>query len=197
MSTKRAGEDFYFLNKVFQLGHVQDITGTTVRPSPRPSDRVLFGTGPEMIKWSQNNHQPYLTYHPDVFRALKTFMDQTDQYYKVSEKDRERLLEKLDPVLGDFLLAVNFRGELQRINNNCNSLPAFRKHFFHWFNGLRIIRYIHTAHERALSKIPLDQAASRLLKCMNHHPPKDCQKLLETYRQMEKENPKAIQASPH
>jgi len=192
MNTKRAGEDFYFLNKVFQLGHVRDITGTAVYPSPRPSERVLFGTGPEVIQWSQNSHQPYLTYHPDVFRILKAFMDQTGQYYQASEKGQQQLMEKLDPMLRDFLSSVNFQGELHRINNNCNSLPAFRKHFFHWFNGLRIIRFIHTAHEKSLSKIPLDQAASQLLEWMGKHSPKGYQNLLETYREIERINPRAI-----
>ncbi|MBS3808245.1 MAG: hypothetical protein KGY60_12130 [Bacteroidales bacterium] len=192
MNTKRAGEDFYFLNKVFQLGHILDITGITVWPSPRPSSRVLFGTGPEMIKWSQNNDQPYLTYHPDVFRALKTFMDQANQYYKAPEKDQESLLEKLDPVLRDFLTSVNFRGELHRINNNCNSLPAFRKHFFHWFNGLRIIRFIHTTHEQALSKIPLHQAAAQLLEWMGQSPAENYYNLLQFYREIEKRSPKIL-----
>ncbi len=45
MSRRRAGEDFYFLNKLAKLGLVGRIGGTVVRPSPRPSLRVPFGTG--------------------------------------------------------------------------------------------------------------------------------------------------------
>ncbi len=192
MNTKRAGEDFYFLNKVFQLGHVRDITHTTVCPSPRPSDRVLFGTGPQVIKWSENPDQTYLTYDPAVFQSLKHFMEQADRFYKATAQQHGELLESQDPVLRDFLHAVGFPGELHRINNNCNSLPAFRKHFFHWFNGLRIIRFIHTAHEKSLGKVPLHRAATRLLEWLGHHPPQSYRNLLETYRHLERHNPKAI-----
>jgi hypothetical protein len=192
MNTKRAGEDFYFLNKVFQLGGVKDITDTAVYPSPRPSGRVLFGTGPEMIKWSNNNHQPYLTYHQDAFKALKTFMEMADRFYKVSKEDQESLLNSQDPVFRDFLASVNFQRELHRINNNCNNPQAFRKHFFHWFNGLRIIRFIHIAHEKSLPKIPLHQAASRLLEWLEYSPTENYRTLLETFRQLEHDNPGSI-----
>ena len=49
MNKRKAGEDFHFLNKVIPLGGFADLTRTTVYPSPRPSDRVPFGTG----KWNR------------------------------------------------------------------------------------------------------------------------------------------------
>ncbi len=176
MTTKRAGEDFYFLNKVFQLEHVQDVTSTAVYPSPRFSERVLFGTGPEMLRWSQNREQgrqTYLTYDPEVFACLKRFIARVDAFYKATPARRDELLGEQDAVMQDFLGQVHFARELTRINNNCNSLRAFRKHFFHWFNGLRIIRFIHVAHEREHSKIPLHQAATTLLRWMNLEAPAD------------------------
>jgi len=192
MNTKRAGEDFYFLNKVFQLGGVKDITDTAVYPSPRPSGRVLFGTGPEMIKWSDNNHRPYLTYYPDAFKTLKAFMELADRFYKASEEDQESLLKKLDPVLRDFLASINFQSELSRINNNCNSPAAYRKHFFHWFNGLRIIRFIHIAQEQEYEKVPLNHAAQTLLRWRGDEPANDYPALLNQYREIERQNPRMI-----
>ena len=192
MNTKRAGEDFYFLNKIFQLGHLQDITGTAVYPSPRPSNRVLFGTGPEMIKWSQNNHQAYPTYTPEVFRILKRFMDRSENFYKAGKDQIDQLLAKQEVVMQDFLYGIDFERELYRINDNCNSLQSFRKHFFHWFNGLRIIRFIHTAHERHLDKVPLDQAASTMLQWMGYTPPDGYRQLLKFYRKIERTRPLSI-----
>ena len=45
MNRRKAGEDFYFVHKIIPLGGFTDLTATTVYPSPRPSDRVPFGTG--------------------------------------------------------------------------------------------------------------------------------------------------------
>jgi len=192
MNTKRAGEDFYFLNKVFQLGGVKDITETAVYPSPRPSNRVLFGTGPEMIKWAGNNHQPYLTYAPDVFVSLQKFFSRTDDFYKISEERRKKIPDELDPVMHSFLDSIGFGRELDRINNNCNSLETFRKHFFHWFNGLRIIRFIHIAHEKNYEKVPLNHAAQTLLRWRGDDPAGGYRSLLDQYREIESNNPRMI-----
>src|ERR1041385_133403 len=40
MNKRQAGEDFYFLQKMFALGGFTELNGTTVFPSPRESDRV-------------------------------------------------------------------------------------------------------------------------------------------------------------
>src|SRR3972149_3134037 len=40
MNRKKAGEDFYFLQKVFPLGQFYRLNTTRVIPSPRPSNRV-------------------------------------------------------------------------------------------------------------------------------------------------------------
>ena len=40
MIRRKAGEDFYFLNKIFQLGKISEVNSTAVYPSPRFSDRV-------------------------------------------------------------------------------------------------------------------------------------------------------------
>ncbi|MCX7697732.1 MAG: glycosyltransferase family 2 protein [Bacteroidales bacterium] len=45
MPLKTSGEDFYFLQKVRQVGFILPYAETTVYPSGRISNRVLFGTG--------------------------------------------------------------------------------------------------------------------------------------------------------
>ena len=46
MTRSQAGEDFYFLQTLAQIGTVGEITTTKVYPSARLSDRIPFGTGP-------------------------------------------------------------------------------------------------------------------------------------------------------
>ncbi|MGK0172928.1 MAG: hypothetical protein ACI9W2_004672, partial [Gammaproteobacteria bacterium] len=45
MNRRQAGEDFYFLNKVAQRLEIAELSGITVYPSARLSQRTPFGTG--------------------------------------------------------------------------------------------------------------------------------------------------------
>ena len=53
MNRRQAGEDFYFLQNLAQLGSVGEINTTRVFPSARLSDRVPFGTGAAIQKWME------------------------------------------------------------------------------------------------------------------------------------------------
>ena len=50
MNRRQGGEDFYFIQKVAQRGSWSECNETCVYPSPRPSDRVPFGTGPAVAR---------------------------------------------------------------------------------------------------------------------------------------------------
>jgi hypothetical protein len=194
MSQRKAGEDFYFLNKLFQLGNIQEITETHIHPSPRPSDRVLFGTGPEIIKFTEQADEDYLTYHPQFFSALKQFFSMIERFYNNSEQDTNKTIQKLPFFIQTFLRKNKGEENIQRILNNCKSLEIFRKHFFLWFNGLKIIRLIHEAHETTFNKIPLFEAAKIMLE---HRGFKSTQidnykDLLKYYRQIELNHPESI-----
>ena len=49
MNRRKAGEDFYFINKLIKGENFGEITNTTVFPSPRTSNRVPFGTGKAIV----------------------------------------------------------------------------------------------------------------------------------------------------
>jgi len=163
MNKRKAGEDFYFLNKLFQLGNIREITETRVFPSPRLSERVLFGTGPEIKKISTNPEQKYLTYHPDLFTHLKSFFSKAEQLYNIPENKIHEVFTDLPTFFQKFLIKNNATNNIQRIRNNCAGLEIFKKHFFLWFDGLKIIRLIHEAHETTYKKIPLLKAAEIML----------------------------------
>ena len=71
MNKRQAGEDFYFLHKIIPLGHFGEINTTRVIPSPRPSDRVPFGTG-RAVRDYLATHK-FETYPLEAFRDLKQF----------------------------------------------------------------------------------------------------------------------------
>jgi len=73
MNKRKAGEDFYFLHKIIALGGFVDLTATTVLPSPRPSERVPFGTG-KAVRDILSGH-PIQTYSLEAFLDLKQLIE--------------------------------------------------------------------------------------------------------------------------
>ena len=187
MNKRKAGEDFYFLNKLFQLGNIMEVTETRVCPSPRPSERVLFGTGPEIKKICNNSDQEYLTYHPDFFTHLKRFFSKAEHLYNIPEEEINEVFADLPPFFREFLNKNNAEKNIKRIRNNCAKFEIFKKHFFLWFDGLKIIRIIHEAHETTYKKIPLLKAAEIMLGYRGYKLPQSCsyKEMLNTYKKIE------------
>ncbi|MCF8233008.1 MAG: hypothetical protein K9J27_12560 [Bacteroidales bacterium] len=192
MIRRKAGEDFYFLNKIFQLGNICEVNSTTVYPSPRFSKRVLFGTGPEVEKITREPDKPYMSYNPEAFQTLKAFFSGIDRLFHCSERDVEDYLSALAPGLRAFLQFIGFQREIKRINDNCKKPEVFRKHFFQWFGGLKIIRYMHIVHNEYLEMVPVHRAASDMLERLGYSEElkseifSDAFQLLRKYREIER-----------
>ncbi len=73
MNRRKAGEDFYFLQKFFDAGRFSECNTTRVIPSPRPSGRVIFGTGAAVSEFLSSKAEP-LTYNPAAFDSIGTFL---------------------------------------------------------------------------------------------------------------------------
>ena len=146
MGKQQAGEDFYFLQKIFPLGKTIEIKTTTVYPAARLSDRVPFGTGPALAKMISGKELIKLTYTFESFRILKTLFDSIDRLFKSS--DIKKTLETFSPILTEFLLNDDFISEMEIINRTTSTFPAFRKRFFHYFNAFKILKYLNFAHPK-------------------------------------------------
>ncbi len=83
MNKRKAGEDFYFLNKVFPRGNIAELNSTRVIPSPRSSERVVFGTGKEMEKWLQNNKLD--VYNFQAFIDLAEFLSCKEEFLNLTK----------------------------------------------------------------------------------------------------------------
>jgi len=161
MNKKQAGEDFYFLHKIMPLGNYAYLKRTTVYPSPRPSMRVPFGTGP-VINEAIKSKEEFEVYHFEVFENLKFFFQQIDKLFKIKDFNVSEL--QIHPSLEEFLLRNNFEEALQEINSNTARIQNFRKRFFAWFDAFRIIKYINAAHEKYYRKVPVHSAVKEYLK---------------------------------
>ena len=188
MNKKPAGEDFYFIQKLAPLGHFHEIRSTRVIPSPRPSDRVLFGTGPAIRKFIDSSGEGLPAYSLLSFHHLRKLFDQVNRFYRMGEDEIGRLTTTLPEPVRIFLEKIDFPGRIDEINRNAASVESFRKRFFRWFNAFMVIKYLNYSHERFFEKMPVFKASIELLSELGMTLPADIQpgQLLEIFRGMER-----------
>ena len=94
MNKKKAGEDFYFLQKIIQLGNFMEINTTRVIPSPRTSDRVPFGTGRSMLEYLEGKSLDE-SYSFQSFRDVKVFIELFLKEYETNKRYESDFLSSL------------------------------------------------------------------------------------------------------
>jgi glycosyltransferase involved in cell wall biosynthesis len=169
MNRRQAGEDFYFLQNLVQIGPVGEITGTTVHPSARLSDRVPFGTGPVLQKWMKGEEDLTKTYNFQAFADLKQFFDKKNKLFKISETEFLESLEKLPASVSAFLLEDNFWSKISDLNENCSSQVTFQNRFFQKFNAFKILQFLNFSHGKYYQKADIDVQANQLINLMPHN----------------------------
>ena len=164
MNRRKAGEDFYFLHKAGALGNVLEITDTTVYPSARTSDRVPFGTGKAQMDWLDNSSPHRNLYHPQSFEDLKTFFTQIPHWYQNHNTWPQIQAKLLPESIQYFIQSYDFEQVWAHLQANTRSWPVFRQQFFAWWNGFRVLKYIHATRDHFYPLISSEEASFRLLK---------------------------------
>ena len=158
MNIKKAGEDFYFLQKFIENGTVIECNDTKVIPSPRISDRVPFGTGKAVGDLTNASSVIYYTYDPKSFMVLKELVDHINQLYFNDEPINNY---ELHPGLMKFLELINIESKIQEAKSNTTDLPGFRRRFFKHFNAFQLMKYVHFMRDHYFQNIPIDEAISQ------------------------------------
>jgi hypothetical protein len=146
MGRQQAGEDFYFLQKVFPLGKTRFIDTTCVYPAARVSSRVPFGTGPAIAKMIDAKKYVKLTYRMEAFEELKQLFDQLGSFYQASGQQSEILLSRFPGYMVAFLKENEFLAKIEEIRKHTASPENFRKRFFNYFTAFRILKYLNAVH---------------------------------------------------
>lgn len=171
MNRRKAGEDFYFLHKIFPSGNFFELNSTCVYPSPRPSQRVPFGTGSTIHKVIHRQ------YEITAF-SLQTFADLKKLNSSVSVLFNSGLNEWLKPLpetVKRFFEIQQAAGKLIEIKANAASPATFAKRFYSWFDGLLLLQFFHFCRDYFYRDEPLEEAASRLIQ-MHYRAPVPSQK---------------------
>ncbi len=186
MNRRKAGEDFYFFHKIIPLGGFTDLTSTTVYPSPRPSDRVAFGTGKAVREMLAG--RSFKTYPLEAFLDLKQLIERAPALYRGGKAGDSEVLAGLPRPVREFLAEQKFAAILAEIQRNTSSEAAFRKRFFRWLDGFRAMRFLHYARDRFYGAGAVDEQSASLLARSNDGKARgrDLTELLMIYRGLDR-----------
>jgi hypothetical protein len=154
MNTRKAGEDFYFLHKVIPKGGFREID-TTVYPSDRVSDRVPFGTGKALSQYRRD--KTYLTNNHSIFKLIKNFISTPEKYMMNNEYP-------IDQAILPFLEQNEFHIAIQKCQKQSVDVVSFRKLFFEWMDGFRILKLVHFLRDHHAPNAPLNEQLEWLNK---------------------------------
>lgn len=159
MNKRKAGEDFYFLQKFIDKGSLNELTTCRIIPSPRASDRVPFGTGRAILEAMEGARAIDYSYAFDTFQVLKDTFSHVENWYKEN------------PILNnyaiDFFGGENFMNKIEEIRNNSSNAERFRIRFFQWFNGFYCLKFVHYLRDHAFQNAELLSEVPRLLTAID------------------------------
>ena len=132
MNKRKAGEDFYFMQKFIQLGPIYELNSTCVYPSPRVSDRVPFGTGRAIGERVNGSVDHLLTYNMQSFYDLKELTSVVPKFYESFDE-----IVRLPVAIKCFFKEENLISKLLEIKRESASLTTFVKRFYAWFDAFQ------------------------------------------------------------
>ncbi len=190
MNCRQAGEDFYFLHRVIELGGFTELNSTRVIPSPRPSHRVPFGTGRAVQEHLLRSDRAGSTYALQSYVDLKEFLALGPKLREAAAGGADRALMELSPPLRSYLEGQGFGRELEKMRRETRGEDAFRRRFFGWFHAFRVMKSLHHCRDRAYGEGDLQETAMETLRlrgreCGSSDAP-GLEELLSAFRKMDR-----------
>ena len=162
MNKKKAGEDFYFMHKLMPVCKTDQINSTYNVLSARTSDRVPFGTGKAMNEAYNSKLKNFYSYQPVIFNELKEFFSFIEQLTDLNELEQCRLKLPNNKVVMHFN-EYDYWKDLEKIKNNCKNTVQFKPRFYQFFNGFKVLKYVHWARDQYFTNIVLKEAVCQFL----------------------------------
>lgn len=157
----KSGEDFYFLQKLAKSGPIVRQGQAPALPAPRPSPRVIFGTGPAIGMGLRGEWGSCPIYPAALFGDLQRFYAGLTALYTDPAMD-------LGPV-GAFAAEKWGADWHVSIRRNRTSAAAFKKACTEKFDALRMLQYLkaHYAYDPQTDALNL---LERLRDCARRYP---------------------------
>lgn len=163
MNKRKAGEDFYFLQKFIKLGTFSELNSTKVIPSPRPSHRVPFGTGRAIAEMQANSRELNKSYAWENFLILKEACHKVENWYQGEVITH--------PLLVSFYGKLKWEKAIKGIRSNSSSAVNFKKRFFNWFDAFQCLKFMHFLRDVHAPQRPLEEEVPKLLRACGEAAP--------------------------
>ncbi len=170
MNKKKAGEDFYFIEKIIKNYEIKRINSTKVFPAGRPSWRVPFGTGQRINRFLSKSQNEYLLYEPEGFVILKKWLELFNSENTFSTPDYLQNAREIHSELFNFLKQQNFENDWEKILSNSKDKKHLHSQKIKWFDGFRTLKLIHHLRDTAFPRINMFNALDIFFKQLNLSP---------------------------
>jgi len=169
MNTKKAAEDFYFLQKLAKNYKIDRIFSTRVRPSARESWRVPFGTGRTMMEIASINKE-IKVYDPDIFLILKNWLELFSADLSLNADVLLAEAKRIHPELFNFLISRNFKQDWIKILENSKSEKQLNSQRKNWFDAFETLKLTHHLRDNAFPMIDIESGVKKLFQIANYTP---------------------------
>jgi len=143
MTTRSAGEDFYFLQQLKRTSGIAQVSGTVVHPAARSSHRVPFGTGKSIARILSEGEESQSFYRADCFRILGQWLGMVESGLKLTGGELLAAARLEHPGLAGYLEQAGFAPVWERLGRNAATPAALKVAFHGWFDALKTVRLIH------------------------------------------------------
>lgn len=185
MNKRKAGEDFYFLHKIIQLGKFGEISEAVVYPSARESERVPFGTGRSILEWHNQQRDLTKSYNFKIFETIKHLF--INPVFFLTQLN---YVSELPEILQVYLKQINFNQNLEEIKSNTNRENAFIKRYYRFWNGFEVLKLVHYLRDHHFANSDLLGSCNKLLGLIDAQVKlkgkETAENLLLLYRQIQK-----------
>ncbi len=162
MNKRKAGEDFYFMEKLAKVTQIGRLKTTKVYPSARKSWRVPFGTGQRIDRFLSGTQNEYLLYNPGSFEILKNWLEFFNSREDTNPEKYLAEAKKIDVRLFEFLKLNNFENDWENILKNSGKEDQIQLQKKLWFDGFRTLKLIHYLRDKGLPDINMFDACDKL-----------------------------------
>lgn len=167
MNTKKAAEDFYFLQKLAKHYRINRITSTKVKPSARQSWRVPFGTGRSVTDFISQN-KIIKVFDPEVYLILKEWLVLFNSDLSLNPDSLLRGSKNIHCELYNFLVIRGFRSDWQKILDNSKSKSQLDYQRKNWFDAFETLKLIHYLRDTSFPMMDITSGTEKLFKIVQH-----------------------------
>jgi hypothetical protein len=167
MNTKKAAEDFYFLQKLAKHYTINRIGSTKVRPSARESWRVPFGTGRTMNDISSYKKNILLN-DADVYIILKDWLELLNSDLSLNSSLILKEAKIIHPELYNFLESRGFSKDWKKILENSKSVKQLNYQRKNWFDAFETLKLIHHLRDTSFPMMEIKAGVEKLFQVVQH-----------------------------